>query len=144
MLLAISSHQRCAVRQGQKYNRVFKMSMFYLLPMSTFWQLPKWKSTSGLPDFSWPKRTKLGKNISNGRKILQMVIKYTNIFHSKAIQNLPKIGIFGLKINYLATLVDITIEHCFLIHTCIQVKTNLTSLTTTTTIAYQWILSTNT
>jgi hypothetical protein len=33
-----------------------------------------------------------------------MVIKYTNIFHSKVVQNLPKIGIFGLKINHLATL----------------------------------------
>jgi hypothetical protein len=42
----------------------------------------------------------------NGRKIFQMVIKYSNIFHSKAIQNLPKlqIGIFVLKTNHLATL----------------------------------------
>jgi hypothetical protein len=34
-----------------------------------------------------------------------MVIKYTNIYHSKAIKNLPKFGIFGLKTNHLATLV---------------------------------------
>jgi hypothetical protein len=33
-----------------------------------------------------------------------MVIKYTNIFHSKALQNVPKVEIFGLKINHLATL----------------------------------------
>jgi hypothetical protein len=33
-----------------------------------------------------------------------MVIKYTNIYHSKALQNLPKFGIFGLKTNHLATL----------------------------------------
>jgi hypothetical protein len=33
-----------------------------------------------------------------------MVIKYTNVFHSKALQNLPKLGFFGLKINHLATL----------------------------------------
>jgi hypothetical protein len=34
-----------------------------------------------------------------------MVIKYTNIYHSKALQNLPKFGLFGLKTNHLATLV---------------------------------------
>jgi hypothetical protein len=34
----------------------------------------------------------------------QMTIKYISIFHSKALQNLPKIGIFGLKTNHLATL----------------------------------------
>jgi hypothetical protein len=31
-------------------------------------------------------------------------MKYTNILHSKALQNLPKLGYFGLKINHLATL----------------------------------------
>jgi hypothetical protein len=34
-----------------------------------------------------------------------MVIKYTNIYHSNALQNIPKFGIFGLKINHLATLI---------------------------------------
>jgi hypothetical protein len=34
-----------------------------------------------------------------------MVIKYTNIYHSKALQHLPKFGIFGLRTNHLATLV---------------------------------------
>jgi hypothetical protein len=33
-----------------------------------------------------------------------MVIKYTSLYHSKALQNLPKFGIFGLKTNHLATL----------------------------------------
>jgi hypothetical protein len=33
-----------------------------------------------------------------------MVIKYTNIYHSKALQNVPKFWIFGLKTNHLATL----------------------------------------
>jgi hypothetical protein len=33
-----------------------------------------------------------------------MTIKYINIFQYKELQNLPKTGIFGLKINYLATL----------------------------------------
>jgi hypothetical protein len=32
-----------------------------------------------------------------------MAIKYINIFQSKALQNLPKVGIFGFKINHLAT-----------------------------------------
>jgi hypothetical protein len=57
-----------------------------------------------LPDFSWskiPKRGKytklpqnkqMAKNISNGRKIYQMVIKDTDIFHSNALQNLPQLG----------------------------------------------------
>jgi hypothetical protein len=30
------------------------------------------------------------------RKMDQMTIKYTDIFHSKAPQNLPKLGLFGL------------------------------------------------
>jgi hypothetical protein len=37
-----------------------------------------------------------------------MVIKYNNIYHSKALQNLPKFGIFGLKTNHLATLLSTT------------------------------------
>jgi hypothetical protein len=36
--------------------------------------------------------------------MFQMVIKYSNIFNCKTLQNLPEIGIFGLKINHLATL----------------------------------------
>jgi hypothetical protein len=34
-----------------------------------------------------------------------MALKYTNIFHSMAHQNLPKFVGFGLKINHLAALV---------------------------------------
>jgi hypothetical protein len=33
-----------------------------------------------------------------------MIIKYDNIFHSKAPPNFAQIEIFGLKINHLATL----------------------------------------
>jgi hypothetical protein len=29
---------------------------------------------------------------------------YNNIFHSKVLQNVPKLGIFGPKRNHLATL----------------------------------------
>jgi hypothetical protein len=31
-------------------------------------------------------------HISNGRRIFQMTLRYTNIFNSKALQNLPKLG----------------------------------------------------
>jgi hypothetical protein len=48
--------------------------------------------------------TKLPYNIPNVCKIFQMPIKYINIYQSKALQNLPKFGIFGLKRNRLATL----------------------------------------
>jgi hypothetical protein len=55
---------------------------------------------SGLPDFSWHKRPKREKiyqvtkklpnghkvPIPNGRKIFQKAIKYTDIFHTKALQ----------------------------------------------------------
>jgi hypothetical protein len=41
----------------------------------------------------------------NGRKIFQMVIKYTTTFHSKALQIFPKLGFLFLKTNHLATLV---------------------------------------
>jgi hypothetical protein len=47
--------------------------------------------------------TKLPYIMPNGYKIFQMIIKY-NTFHSKALQNLPKLGFFGLKTNHLATL----------------------------------------
>jgi hypothetical protein len=33
-----------------------------------------------------------------------MVIKYATIFQCKTLQNLPKLGFFGLKTNHLATL----------------------------------------
>jgi hypothetical protein len=48
--------------------------------------------TSGLPDFSGCGYTKRPQNIPNGCKIDQMAINYTNIFHCKALQNLPKVG----------------------------------------------------
>jgi hypothetical protein len=41
--------------------------------------------------------TKLPCIIPNGRKIFQMIIKYHNIFHSKALQNLPKLGFLDWK-----------------------------------------------
>jgi hypothetical protein len=38
------------------------------------------------------------------RKIEQIFIKYTNIFHCQTLQNLSKIDIFGRKVYHLATL----------------------------------------
>jgi hypothetical protein len=59
----------------------------------------------GLPDFfgpNIPKREKISQMTinytrrpyirPNGRDIFQMAIKYNNIFHSKALQKLPKLG----------------------------------------------------
>jgi hypothetical protein len=36
-------------------------------------------------------------NNTKSINIFQMDIKYTNIFHLKALQNLPKYGIFGFE-----------------------------------------------
>jgi hypothetical protein len=71
----------------------------------------------GLPDFSWSKHTKTEKMyqmtpnytkrlyiITNDRKIFQKVLKYYNIIYSKVL------GIFGLKTNHLATLLQSTVR----------------------------------
>jgi hypothetical protein len=47
--------------------------------------------------------------IPNGRKSVwytKWPQKYDNIVHNKTIENLPKLGIFGLKIYHMATLVE--------------------------------------
>jgi hypothetical protein len=69
-----------------------------------------------LPDFSWSKHTKW-ENIPNYHKLYLTVITYTKwpynipnghiIYQHYPFQGPPKftqIGIFGLKINHLATL----------------------------------------
>jgi hypothetical protein len=40
-------------------------------------------------------------HIKNGRKIFQMTLKFTNIFYSNALQNVPKLGFL---VYHLATL----------------------------------------
>jgi hypothetical protein len=62
-----------------------------------------------LPDFSWykiPKREKLPNNhkyskwpksIPNGCKMFQLIIKYTGIFHCKALQNISALGFLVKK-----------------------------------------------
>jgi hypothetical protein len=44
------------------------------------------------------------QNVPNVLKMFQMAIKYINIFKSEALQNLPKLGFFGMKTNHPATL----------------------------------------
>jgi hypothetical protein len=46
------------------------------------------------------------KYIPNGRIKYIIAIKSTNILYSKALQNLPKTGIFGKKTYHLATLLS--------------------------------------
>jgi hypothetical protein len=52
----------------------------------------------------WRKYTKWPQIISNGCKIDQMSIIYSNIFHCKALQNLPKCRFLVSKVYHLATL----------------------------------------
>jgi hypothetical protein len=52
------------------------------------------------------KHTKTWKNIPNYHKIYQMVTKYTNIV-VKVPYNIRKLGFLGLKIDHLATLIEI-------------------------------------
>jgi hypothetical protein len=71
-------------------------------------------ATPGMPDFSWSKHTKMWKNLINVHKLYQTAItyhnlyqmavnyskffiKYRNIFHSKALQNFPKLGFLVRK-----------------------------------------------
>jgi hypothetical protein len=49
-------------------------------------QYTKWGKITQLPHYV------IAKNIPDGCKIFQMTIKSTNIFNSKALQNLPNLG----------------------------------------------------
>jgi hypothetical protein len=49
---------------------------------------PNWEKYTKWPQTTYTTRPYI---IPNGRKIFQMVKKYTNIFHSNAFQNLPKL-----------------------------------------------------
>jgi hypothetical protein len=46
------------------------------------------------------------QNIPNNRKIIQMAIKFTSIFHLKAFPKFTQMWIFGSKIYHLVTLVE--------------------------------------
>jgi hypothetical protein len=58
------------------------------LPDFSCYNIPKWERIYQITR----KYTKWPENMANGRKIYQMDIKYTNIFYSKTLQNLPKFG----------------------------------------------------
>jgi hypothetical protein len=66
-----------------------------------------------LPDFPWYKKPKW-KNIPNDHKIYRMATELSNgrkIDQHKALQGpriFTQIGIFGLKMYYLATLVEMS------------------------------------
>jgi hypothetical protein len=49
------------------------------------------------------KYTKSQKILPDGHQIGLMAVIYTDIFHRKTLQNLPKLENFGLKTNHLAT-----------------------------------------
>jgi hypothetical protein len=53
------------------------------------------------------KRTNWSLSIPNVYKIFQMAVIYINLFQSKALPEFTQIGIFGYKINHLATLVGL-------------------------------------
>jgi hypothetical protein len=56
--------------------------------------IPKCTKYTKLPQTTYTKRLYI---IPKGRKLFQMVIKYNNIFHSKALQTLPKLGFLVWK-----------------------------------------------
>jgi hypothetical protein len=65
---------------------------------------PTWlRAQPGLPDFSWhntPKRWKMYQiaiKLSNAIEIYQMAVKYSDLFHSKTLQNLPNFGFLVWK-----------------------------------------------
>jgi hypothetical protein len=96
--------------------KVKKMTSVILISRAVNWtvmQLRTYSETlgfgwqAGLPDFCWymipkpekmnTKCTKWSRNIPNVHKILQMAIKYINIFQSKVLQNFPKLGVLVWK-----------------------------------------------
>jgi hypothetical protein len=65
--------------------------------------------------------TKWPQNVSNGLKIFQMTIKYstndykyTNVFHHKAHQNLPKFGFLVWKYTIWQPWDSMEVKHCLL------------------------------
>jgi hypothetical protein len=60
------------------------------LPVSSWYNVPKWEKYT----YHMTKKLSHGQHVSmpNGRKIYQMAITQTNIFHSKALQNIPILG----------------------------------------------------
>jgi hypothetical protein len=100
----------------KRFNRKLKTLSGNIHSIIYFVVLKKWKNSiplkfpAGLPDFPWSKHTKMEKYdqmttnytrlpyiMPDGHKIFQMIIKCNNIFHSKALQKLPKLGLLVWK-----------------------------------------------
>jgi hypothetical protein len=105
-----------ACRKSSIIWSIQRKTLFLLFCVRTRWTglMP------GLPDFSRHKIPKREINYQRttkctyGHKIYQMAVKYSkwsqttysNIFHSGALQNIPKLVILVWKLNHLATLAD--------------------------------------
>jgi hypothetical protein len=83
-----------ACRLGKQHNKQKQRNWIHWL---------EWLSAMAARFFS-VQHTKKGGNMSNDHKICQMAgknfkltIQYTNIYNSKALQNLPKFGFFWLE-----------------------------------------------
>jgi hypothetical protein len=100
-----------------KWCAVWLLKHFFQLTQTSKLRSGYSGTESGLPDFSWSKHTKWGKNITNDHKLYQTAMNDTkwpwNIPNGhKIYQHLPfkgpskftQIGIYGLKTNHLATL----------------------------------------
>jgi hypothetical protein len=59
----------------------------------------------------------INTKLRNDRKYM----KRPYIFHSKALQSLPQLGFFGLKIYHLATLIVYRKQMCFPVSVCLCV-----------------------
>jgi hypothetical protein len=101
MLVALKDKQNIFVWKGLfVILSVWKLFCLKLRPQRLVGTNP------GLPDLTWynipnwEKYTKLPQNIPNDYKMNQMAAictKYTDIFHCKSLQNLPKLGFLVWK-----------------------------------------------
>jgi hypothetical protein len=70
-------------------NRFFRTGVFRV---ARFFLVQKYQNGKNIPNDRKPYKTTINYSILNDSKLFQMAIKYTNIFHSKALHNLPKLG----------------------------------------------------
>jgi hypothetical protein len=109
-----------------RFQRLFSFSFFLRGPstrVARFFLTQNTKSGENVPQM-YHKVTKWPWNISNGCNMFQMGIKYTNIFHSKGLQNLPNLG-FWLEKYHLATLHSTKrLDHFDISWLCLQMQPN--------------------
>jgi hypothetical protein len=70
------------IKSVQMIGVVFRVARFFLVHATKTGKMYQMRT----------KCTQCSKNIPNLHKIFQMAIKYINIFLSKALQNVPKLG----------------------------------------------------